>query len=131
MKVAKLVEVSLLVRIIVDENATEDQIIEATYPKLQDKLDNREIGDNVMSIEDDEEVPFGEAPSDLQPRMHIGNDDFCSSCGDNITGEQHTCLKEGTDVIYDGRVDRILTLGNTQVELEENGWVNKSEIKRK
>ena len=57
-KVAKLVEVSLLVRVIVDENATEDQIIEATYPKLQDKLDNREVGDNVISIEDDEEVDF-------------------------------------------------------------------------
>lgn len=100
MKVAKLVEVSLLVRVIVDENATEDQIIQATYPKLQDKLDNREVGDNVMSIEDDEEVPFGEAPTDItgeqsfedqQPRMHIGNDDFCTTCGDKITGEQHQC----------------------------------------
>ena len=92
-KVAKLVEVSLLVRVIVDENATEDQIIEATYPKLQDKLNNREVGDNVMSIEDDEEVPFGEAPTDeeLQSRIHIGNDDFCSKCGDKITGEQHKC----------------------------------------
>lgn len=101
-KVAKLVEVSLLVRVIVDENATEDQIIEATYPKLQDKLDNREVGDNVISIEDDEEVPFGEAHSDLQPRIHIGNNDYCSSCGEKITGEQHKCLAEGDVVIFDG-----------------------------
>lgn len=65
-KVAKLVEVSLLVRVIVDENATEDQIIAATYPKLQDKLDNREVGDNVVSIEDDEEIPYGEALTDKE-----------------------------------------------------------------
>ena len=64
MKVAKLIEVSLLVRVIVDADATEDQIIAATYPRLQEKLDNREVGDNIVSIEDDEEVPYGEAPSD-------------------------------------------------------------------
>jgi hypothetical protein len=99
-KVAKLVEVSLLVRIIIDENATEDQIAEATYPKLQDKLNNREVGDNIVSVEDDTEVPFGDAPDDItgeesfeerQPRMHFNDGDFCTSCGTNVTGEQHKC----------------------------------------
>lgn len=101
MKVAKLVEVSLLVRVIVDENVTEDQIIAATYPKLQDKLNNREVGDNVVSIVDDEEVPFGEAPTDgckhcasgeEVHRMHFGNDDFCGHCGDKVTNvRNHKC----------------------------------------
>jgi hypothetical protein len=65
-KVAKLVEVSLLVRVIVDENATEDQIIAASYDKFQDKLDNRELGDNLVSIEDDTECPFGTFDSDIE-----------------------------------------------------------------
>ncbi len=64
MKKALLVEFSLLVRVVVDEDATEDQIIEASYSKIQDKINNRELGDNLVSIEEDEEVPYGEAPSD-------------------------------------------------------------------
>lgn len=58
-KVAKLVEFSLLVRVIVDENATEDEIIEKAYPKVQDKIDSRELGDNMISAENDEECPYG------------------------------------------------------------------------
>lgn len=57
-KVAKLVEFSLMVRVVVDENATEDEIIAASYPKVQDKIDNRELGDNLASIEADEEMPY-------------------------------------------------------------------------
>ena len=34
-------------------------------------------------------------------------------------------------VIFDDGEDRILTLGENKVELEENGWVKKNEIKRK
>ncbi len=58
-KVAKLVEVNFLTRVIVDEDATEDQIIAASYKGFQDKLDNREVGDNLSSIENDEECPYG------------------------------------------------------------------------
>ena len=58
-KVAKLVEFSLLVRVIVDENATDDEIIKKAYPKVQDKIDSRELGDNMVSCKDDEECPFG------------------------------------------------------------------------
>lgn len=63
-KVAKLVMVSLVTRVIVDESATEDQIISASYKGFQAKIDNRELGDNLESIEDDEEVPYGEALDD-------------------------------------------------------------------
>lgn len=55
--VAKVVEISLSVRVIVDKDATEDEIIAAVYPKVQEKINFRELGDNVVSIEDDEEVP--------------------------------------------------------------------------
>lgn len=75
-KVAKLVEFSLLVRVIVNENATDDQIIEASYPKIQDKINSRELGDNLVSVEEDEEVPFGEAPDD---------NEYCPVCNSNNT----------------------------------------------
>ena len=65
-KVAKLVEVSLMVRVIVDKDATEEQIIAASYEKFQDKFDNRELGDNLVSIEDDTECPFGVFDSDIE-----------------------------------------------------------------
>jgi hypothetical protein len=63
-KVAKLVEFSLLVRVVVDENATDDEIIEKCYSKVQDKINNRELGDNMVSCEADEEMPFGEGLND-------------------------------------------------------------------
>jgi hypothetical protein len=72
-KVAKLIEVSLMVRVIVDENATEEQIIAASYDKFQDKLDNRELGDNLVSIEDDTECPFGSFDTDNQEDDGITN----------------------------------------------------------
>lgn len=69
-KVARLVEFSLMTRIIVDENATEDQIIKASYKGIQDKIDNRELGDNLVENELDEECPFGTFDTD-DPRVTI------------------------------------------------------------
>ena len=57
-KVAKLVEVSFTVRVVVTEGVSDDVIIRASYDKLQEKLDNNEVGDNIVSIEDDTECPF-------------------------------------------------------------------------
>ncbi|GIV43874.1 MAG: hypothetical protein KatS3mg035_0997 [Bacteroidia bacterium] len=70
-KVAKLVCFSLMTRVIVDENATEDEIIEACYPKIQDKIDNRELGDNLESIKEDIEIPLGTLFGDVyyQPEL--------------------------------------------------------------
>lgn len=83
MKVAKLIEVSLLVRVIVDADATEDQIIAATYPKLQDKLDNLEVGENIVSIEDDKEVPYD--------AIDAANINDCLNCGaPNISTPKNT-----------------------------------------
>jgi hypothetical protein len=63
-KVAKLVEVSFTTRVIVEEDATEYQIIQASKKGFQVKLDNDEIEDNLVLIEDDEECPFGTFDTD-------------------------------------------------------------------
>jgi len=57
-KVAKLVYVSFITRVVVDENATDDQIIEAAKPNLYEKV-RLETYDNLEKIEDDTECPFG------------------------------------------------------------------------
>jgi len=59
MKVAKLVLVSLMTRVVVDENATEDEIIKASRPKFHIVIDES-LGDNVEEIMDDEECPVTE-----------------------------------------------------------------------
>ena len=62
-KVAKLVAYSFLTRVVVDENATEDEIIRATKRMMKTKVDD-ELGENLESIEDDEECPFGTFDTD-------------------------------------------------------------------
>ena len=52
MKVSKLLEYSITVRVIVDEEATYDEIIIASRPKVIDVVNN-ELGDNLIDIEDD------------------------------------------------------------------------------
>jgi hypothetical protein len=99
-KVAKLVMVSLMTRVIVDENATEDQIIAASYKGFQAKIDNRELGDNLESIEDDEELPYGEAPEDQNE---------CPVCNQHNTrpdtdspDSMRSCDDCGCDYVVDG-----------------------------
>jgi uncharacterized protein (UPF0212 family) len=60
MKKAKLVYISLATRIIVDENATDEEIMKQAIPKFIDKLNDDGILDNVEDIVDDEECPYGE-----------------------------------------------------------------------
>jgi len=60
MKKAKLVMVSLMTRVVVEDNATEETILAKATTNFIDKLKNNEIGDNLEEIIDDEEMPFGE-----------------------------------------------------------------------
>jgi hypothetical protein len=99
MKVAKLVKVSLMTRVIVDETATERDILESCQGKFIEKIEY-ELSENLEEIVLDEECPYDpefdgeEEPFEVaQPRMHIGDNDYCSTCGENVTGEQHTCDK--------------------------------------
>jgi len=57
MKVAKLVNADLMVRVIVDENATDDDIIKASRAKFIELCDSKSLGDNVVGWEDDDECP--------------------------------------------------------------------------
>ena len=69
-KVARLVEYSLRTRVIVDENATEDEIIEASYKGILDKVENRELGDNLVESDLDTECPFGTFDTD-EPKVTV------------------------------------------------------------
>jgi hypothetical protein len=57
MKVAKLVYISLATRVVVDENASEDEILNAASVKFIEKITN-EIQEHIEEIVDDEECPF-------------------------------------------------------------------------
>jgi len=56
-KVAKLVRVSLITRVIVNEGDGEDTILEAAKSQLVEKVMN-DLGENVDSIAIDDECPF-------------------------------------------------------------------------
>ncbi len=58
-KVVKLVYVSLMTRVVVDDNATDEQIVEAARSKFIDKVTN-ELFENLEDIVDDEECPYDE-----------------------------------------------------------------------
>lgn len=56
-KVAKLVYVSLVTRVVVDENASESDILELAGVKLAEKIQH-ELTEHIESIDDDEECPY-------------------------------------------------------------------------
>jgi hypothetical protein len=57
MKIAKLVKVSLVTRVVVDLNATEDDIMEVAAPKLSESLMDSPLS-HLDSIEDDVKCPY-------------------------------------------------------------------------
>lgn len=56
-KVAKLVTITMKTRVIVDENATELEIIEKASIRMSEKI-QEEFNENLESICDDEECPY-------------------------------------------------------------------------
>lgn len=58
-KVAKLVTLSVTIRVVVDENAEEWEILETAHPNCVDAILNNGVFDHFESIKDDEECPFG------------------------------------------------------------------------
>jgi hypothetical protein len=59
-KVAKLVRVSMVTRVVVEDTATDEQIIDVAKMRFIDKL-NSEAGENIEDIVDDFECPYDEA----------------------------------------------------------------------
>lgn len=56
-KVAKLVRVSFVTRVVVEDTATDEQILAEAKQDFQYKLNN-EINDNLDEISEDEESPY-------------------------------------------------------------------------
>lgn len=67
-KVAKLVCISLMTRVIVEDGLSEEAELDAIASQVRaaciDKITNDGIGDHLESIELDEECPFGTFDSD-------------------------------------------------------------------
>jgi len=63
-KVAKLVSYSFMTRVVVDEDATQDQIIIASKRMMKLKVDG-ELGENLEDINNDDECPIGTFDTDL------------------------------------------------------------------
>lgn len=62
--VAKLVSITLITRVIVDESDDEVAILGKAKRGFQAKIDNNELLDNLDSIEDDKELPYGTLAND-------------------------------------------------------------------
>ncbi len=56
--VAKLVTVSFTTRVVVNEEATDSDILEVAKEKFVEQVNN-DIHDNLISISNDTECPFG------------------------------------------------------------------------
>jgi hypothetical protein len=65
-QVAKLIAVSFITRVIVDEDASDETIFEAARPRLKQKA-QEEMFENLEFIEDDTECPFGVMDTDNSP----------------------------------------------------------------
>ena len=57
MKVAKLIEVSLITRVIVDEDATDEEMLDTAREQIVEKA-KYELYENITLIMDDEENPY-------------------------------------------------------------------------
>lgn len=57
---AMLVMASFMTRVVVEDNATEEEIILSAHDNFRDVINNGTIGDNIESIEIDDECPYNE-----------------------------------------------------------------------
>jgi len=74
-KVAKIVDVTISVRVIVDENATDDQVLEACKPKVQFKSNNiAEWADH--EVFDDIDLPYDLLDTDDNPDMQTFRENY-------------------------------------------------------
>jgi type III secretion system FlhB-like substrate exporter len=60
MKVARLVTISLTTRVIVEDTATDEEILQEAKENYLNKIYNDELLENLMEINEDEEMPFSE-----------------------------------------------------------------------
>lgn len=68
-KVAKLVTISLVTRVVVEHDAPESHILDIARYKFMDQIRN-ELDENVESIQPDNECPFGTQTKDYGCSCH-------------------------------------------------------------
>lgn len=59
-KVAKIVTISLSTRVVVDVDATDEDIVADAESQFRSKIDNGEAFENLDNIRDDDEMPYSE-----------------------------------------------------------------------
>jgi hypothetical protein len=79
-KVAKIVCVSLMTRVIVDENATDEEIVNVAKDNFKKKVEG-ELMDNLEEIYDDEECPIGTFEDDVYFQPDFGDGDLITPDG--------------------------------------------------
>ena len=90
-QVAKLVRVSLVVRVIVDVNATEQQIMELAVPKLSETLMDSPY-QHIDEIVNDTECPFveGEDEDEFRKNINIISKGITVKCFNNEYTVRHS-----------------------------------------
>lgn len=69
---ALLANIDLMVRVVVPDNATEEQIIAAIVDRCQELSSDRSwFGEGTTEIRDDETMPYGSSPNDILPDPRI------------------------------------------------------------
>ena len=58
MKIAKIVRIQFVTRVIVDELDSEDFVIAKATKNIQEKIHNGEVAENVENIFEDKEQPY-------------------------------------------------------------------------
>ena len=64
-KVAKLVAVSFIARVVVDEDASLETIYEKAKESVLNQIENGDLPSNVEDIFEDKECPYGSMKKDL------------------------------------------------------------------
>lgn len=100
-KVAKLVRVSLVTRVIVDVDATEQEIMELAVPKLSENLMDSPF-DNLDEIVDDTECPYEEEYLDIYGSVSdkvwsVYKEHIMKVSVDGINYHDNACRVEETD----------------------------------
>jgi len=116
---AKLVKVSFMTRVVVEDNATENQILEASKEAFLSKVNN-ELSENLEEIEDDDEMPYGDGlgESKILTPFH-----YLIKFTDN-EGEKHIAVGE-----HSGEEDEWYTyyIGNKAFEFNSFGGLTYSD----
>lgn len=76
-KIAKMVMVSLMTRVIVEETATKEDILNEARGRFQNIIEN-DLGENLESIEDDTESPYEDGEE------HKDKHGYILKQGDNV-----------------------------------------------